>query len=108
MEFDELLLLPHATRVANKTHNKSTQLHRRCQLRGLPPRSKSPASGKKATYIGAECQNPLGLCKEAELDGTVTASANGTPLPPGVTVGGVKVHVAPDGKELCKHDSVMG
>lgn len=48
------------------------------------------------------------LSNDAEVDGTITASENGTALPPGVIVGGVKVQVAPDGNELCKHESVMG
>ena len=48
------------------------------------------------------------FCNDAELEGTVTASENGTELPPGVMVAGVKRQVAPDGSELCAHESVMG
>ena len=63
----------------------------------------------KGTYRGEARQNRLGFAKDAELAGTLTASLNGTELPLlGVMVDGVKVQVAPAGKELCKHDSVMG
>jgi len=61
----------------------------------------------KAAYIGEACLSPLGFSKDAELAGTLTASVNGTGLLLGVMVGGVKVQEAPDGKELCKQDSVM-
>ena len=75
----------------------------------MPPRSRKPASGMNATYIGEAFQNPLGFFKDAELAGTLTASLNGTELLLlGVMVDGEKVHVAPAGKELCKHDSVIG
>ena len=98
---------PQATSAARRTHNKTSQPERRCGFRGLAPKSKKPASGMKAAYTGEACQNPPGFLRDAELAGTLTASAKDTGLLLGVMVGGVKVHVAPAGNELCKHDSVI-
>ena len=73
----------------------------------MAPRSRKPASGMNAAYTGEACQNPPGFFRDAEPAGTLTASVNPTGLVLGVMVGGVKAHVAPAGKELCKQDSVI-
>jgi len=71
---------PQATSVAREMHNKTSQPQRRCRLRGLLLRSKKPASGMNATYIGEACQKLLGFSKDAELAGTLMARVNGTGL----------------------------
>jgi hypothetical protein len=92
--------------------NASNIERTRC-FRDLAPSNKIPAKGKKTAKSCGAIHGRPAFCKEAEADGTVTASANGTELLLGVMIVIVwpfceKTHVAPAGKELGRQDSVMG
>lgn len=99
---------PHATNATIKMPDKSSHGRRRWKVRGLQPRNRNPAIEIRAAYSGEACQLPLRFCKDADVEGTLTASVNGTAELPGVMVVGLKVQVAPAGKELCRQESVMG
>src|SRR5579859_2154907 len=88
--------------------NSISHRQRTLRLREPAPSNRTPAKGMKAAKNCGAIFISSAFRKDAELDGTATASANGTALAPGVIVGGVKVHVAPAGNELCRHDRVMG
>ncbi|MGC1651104.1 MAG: hypothetical protein WA741_35195, partial [Candidatus Sulfotelmatobacter sp.] len=68
----------------------------------------------KAKQICGPSHGWRGLCNDAADDGTVTTRVNGTAA---VALGVIvvtgfpfceKAHVAPDGSELCKQESVIG
>ena len=114
----EWLLPPQATSAAQNRQQiaaeKQGENQRRSRLRLHPAsRSRNPASGMKPTGLNAAeilaASLVLGFSpKEAALDGTLTFRLKATALLLGVIVGGVKLQVAPVGRDLCRHDSVIG
>src|ERR1700692_822553 len=82
--------------------------HGRRFLRLSKSTKKMPAAGSKNTTSRDARNMPFGLSREAAHAGTLIANVNGTVDGPGTIVGGVKVQVAPDGKELFRHDNVIG
>lgn len=106
-----LLFPPQAASPIRSRQAIGSQGKRRC-LRDVPPISRSPASGRNAAKIGMPLDHPFDpgladLSAAAAVAGTVTASEKGTLLP-GVMEVGENVQAAPEGKVLCRHDSVMG
>ena len=70
------------------------------------PAKRMAASGSKETNIGDPEEMPLGLESEAAQEGKLIVRLKGVEELPGTMVGGVKVQVAPVGKELFRQDSV--
>src|SRR5579871_4704322 len=100
---------PHAFSVSSTRKARITHIVRLASLRLLPPSKTIPESGASAGKICKASHVPAGLARESAAPaGTLTFSANGTAAAPGVIVAGVKAHIAPSGRELCKQESVIG
>src|SRR5208337_4732494 len=107
---------PQAFSRSRKTQSPASNSQRRRLFPSPTPANKIPDSGTNAKKSCGRIPFGLSFCfsRDAELEGTVMVSENGTAWAPGVTVvigepdEEKKPQVALGGNELCKQESVIG